>query len=123
MLRSNRPAPEKSTWVFSNATIQGQEATVAKGPSAKAGEETSDNLFGNTEVPTSYYRSCLLSPRFFTVINKPITRIAFDSRFDLKLRLRVMVFLKHMIKSDHEFCQLVLRELDLKSFIEANIMG
>ena len=80
-------------------------------------------MFGNTEIPTSYYRSCLLSPKFFSVINKPITRIAFESRFDLKLRLRVMTFLKRMIKSDHDFCQLVLRELDLKSFLEANIIG
>ena len=84
---------------------------------------TSDNLFGNLDIPTSYYRSCLLSPKFFSVINKPITQIPCDARFDLKLRMRVLVFLKHMIKTDHEFCQLVLRELDLKTFIQANIMG
>ena len=109
-------------WIFANATIQGQEATVAKG-SAEVDQAISDHLFGNTEIPTSYYRSCLLSPKFFSVINKPIAKISHDSNFDLKLRMRVMVFLKHMIKRDHEFCQLILNEIDLKSFIEANILG
>jgi len=57
------------------------------------------------------------------VINRPITRIACDSKFDLKLRLRVLTFLKQMIKTDHEFCPLILNELDLKAFIESNIIG
>ena len=109
-------------WVFSNATIHGQEATVAKGP-LNENEPANDQLFGNADIPTSYYRSCLLSPKFFNVINKPIAKICFDKTFDLKLRTRVMVFLKHMIKRDHEFCQLILSELDLKAFIEANILG
>ena len=109
-------------WIFSNATIQGQEATVAKGLQ-DMNEVVNDHLFGNTDIPTSYYRSCLLSPKFFSVINKPIAKICCDSSFDLKLRTRVMVFLKHMIKRDHEFCQLILNELDLKAFVESNILG
>lgn len=85
--------------------------------------EVSDHLFDNVEIPTSYYRSCLLSPHFFNVINKPITKISFDKKFDLKLRLRVLQFLKHMIKTDSQFCGLILQEIDLKAFIEANIIG
>ena len=53
-------------WTFSNATVQGLEATVAK----SADPTDSEHLFGNIEIPTAYYRSCLLSPRFFSVINK-----------------------------------------------------
>jgi len=34
VLRSNKPGGAKPTWVFSNATIQGQEATVSKGPTS-----------------------------------------------------------------------------------------
>lgn len=123
-LRTNRPEPEKSMWIFSNATIQGQEATVSSSSpsSSDSDQEGNYHLFGDTQIPTSYYRSCLLSPKFFNVINRSIAKICHDSSFDLKLRIKVMVFLKHMIKRDHDFCQLILNELDIKSFIEANIL-
>lgn len=106
--------------MFQNASIQGLEAMVTKAPGQ---DDVSDLLFDNFEIPTSYYRSCLLSPHFFNVINKPITRISFDKKSDLKLRLRVLQFLKHMIKTDSQFCSLILSEIDLKAFVEANIIG
>jgi len=34
-----------------------------------------------------------------------------------------MSFLKHMIKTDHDFCPLILKELQLQAFVEANIIG
>jgi len=34
-----------------------------------------------------------------------------------------MVFLKQIIKTDHDFCPLILRELDLEAFIKVNIIG
>lgn len=72
MIRST--GSEKPLWSFNNATVQGLEATVSKSGtiSAEATESPIDNdhLFGNTEIPTNFYRSCLLSPRFFNVINR-----------------------------------------------------
>ena len=88
-----------------------------------SGGPESDHLFSNQDIPTNYYRSCLLSPRFFNVINRPITKIAYDSKYDLKLRLKVLTFLKHLIKTDHEFCPLILNELDLRAFLDSNILG
>ena len=57
------------------------------------------------------------------MINKQIVKIVNSARFDLKLRKRVMVFLRHLIKTDHEFCRLILQEVNLKDFIEANMIG
>ena len=55
----------ETDWTFSNATIQGLEATVSK-----EDKQITDALFGNTQIPSYYYRSCLLSPKFFPIINK-----------------------------------------------------
>jgi hypothetical protein len=46
-----------------HASIQGIEAKVS-------GESSSVSLFDCPELPSQYYRSCLLSPNFFDVVNK-----------------------------------------------------
>ena len=44
MLRSKRQDPEKSMWVFQSATVQGQEATVAKSlPTSNLGSSDGDS--------------------------------------------------------------------------------
>lgn len=52
-----------------------------------------------------------------------ITRIVNSATYNLKLRLSVLNFLKHLIKTDSEFCPLILQELDLRAFLETNIFG
>jgi hypothetical protein len=50
-------------WTMQHASIQGIEAKVS-------GESSSVSLFDCPELPSQYYRSCLLSPNFFDVVNK-----------------------------------------------------
>jgi hypothetical protein len=45
-----------------------------------AGDETTSNiasagLFGKPEIPLSYMRSCLLSPKFYNVVNRVLARM------------------------------------------------
>ena len=82
-----------------------------------------DALFGNTQIPSYYYRSCLLSPKFFPIINKQIAKIVSDSSYSPKLRLRVMVFLKKIMRTDPDFTNLILKEINLESFVKVNLIN
>ena len=123
VLRRNKPGAEAPMWAFSSATLQGLEATVSKEDGADLAGDVSGTLFGNAEIPTYYYRSCLLSPKFFSVINKQVAKIVSDGSFNAKLRLRVMAFLKKIMRTDAEFTSLILKEIDLEAFLRVNIIG
>lgn len=53
----------RTIWTMQHASIQGIEAKVS-------GDNSSVCLFDCAELPSQYYRSCLLSPNFFNVVNK-----------------------------------------------------
>lgn len=56
----------QQVWKLTSASICGQFTKV----NADTAKTQSEGLFGQDEIPSSYYRSCLLAPKFFPVINQ-----------------------------------------------------
>jgi hypothetical protein len=59
-----KPTSNDLKWDFSSASIQ---AINSQGSSSN--KDSTDILFENKEIPTQFYRTCLMSPKFFSVIN------------------------------------------------------
>ena len=80
-------------------------------------------LFGKPEIPTSYMRSCLLSPKFYSVVNKILARILSSPEHDYSLRVAILRFLNKTMKVDKDFIPLVLNDMDLETFIKINLFN
>jgi hypothetical protein len=68
-------------------------------------------------------RSCLLSPKFFNVVNKVLAQIISSEAHDHTLRFTVLGFLTKILKVDKDFVPLILSEIDLKNFLKINIFN
>jgi hypothetical protein len=68
-------------------------------------------------------RSCLLSPKYFNVVNQVLAQIISSEKHDYTLRLTILIFLTKILKVDRDFVPLVLAEIDLKNFIKINIFN
>ena len=106
-------------WKLTSAQITGQFTKVSADP----GKPQSESLFGQEEIPSCLYRSCLLSPKFFPVINKQIASIVSNPAFSRRLRIRVMNFFKNILRLDPELAPFIFAEIDLSRFLQTNIIG
>lgn len=68
------------------------------------------------------YRSYLISPKYFHVINKVLATMVFDSKYDKALTAYIMEFLTKLVKNDFQFAGLILDTVDLRKFIEVNLL-
>ena len=82
-------------------------------------EERGAALFGQAAIPVSYMRSCLLSPKFYNVVNRVLARIV--SAPSGPLRAAVLQFLNKIMKLDRDFVPLVQNDLDLPMFLAVNL--
>ena len=98
----------EALWSFQSASIQ---AINSQGLSTGQ-----DILFG-CKVPTQYYRTCLMSPEFFPVINSQIASIVSKPDVPERLRLRAITFLKKIISTDASFTELIFDKIDLNAFL------
>lgn len=115
-LKSNS---NQKIWKLTSASIYGQFTKV----NADSAKTQNEGLFGQNDIPSSYYRSCLLAPKFFPVINQQVATILCDSSFSRRLRIRVMNFFKNIMRLDSELTPLVFAQLDLDHFLQTNIIG
>lgn len=79
-------------------------------------------MFGNSDIPTTFHRSCLLSPKYFNVINKQIASLVSNKKVGQQVRFRALAFLKQIMRIDPDFVALILKEIDLKEFLKTNII-
>ena len=68
------------------------------------------------------YRSYLISPKYFNVINQVLACMIFDSKYDKALISYIMQFLTKLIKNDYQFAGLILETIDLRKFITVNLL-
>jgi hypothetical protein len=61
------------------------------------GDSGSELLFGDATIPVQYYRSCLMSPEFFPVINSQLAGLVSKQGVSRAIRTRVISFLKKLI--------------------------
>jgi len=73
------------------------------------------------EIPLSYMRSCLLSPKFYNVVNRVLAKMASDAAVPSNLRLSIVQFLGKLMKIDRDYVSLILADIDLKQFLRANL--
>jgi hypothetical protein len=57
------------------------------------------------------------------VINKRISGIVADEKYSQRLRVRSMLFLKKLMRSDTSLTPLILSEINLEQFMEVNVFG
>ncbi len=84
---------------------------------AASRNQPSQPLFNNSTIPTSYLRSCLLSPKFFPVINKVLTQILSKDDSDYHLRSYILKFLNKIMKVDKDFIPLIMNEINIEHFL------
>lgn len=65
-------------------------------------------------------RSYLISPKYFSTVNRVLSQMVFDSKYDRALTAYIMGFLTKLIKHDYEFAGLILETVDLRKFIKVN---
>jgi len=68
------------------------------------------------------YRSYLISPKYFSVVNKVLSTMIFDSKYDRALTSYIMQFLTKLIHEDYQFAGLILETIDLRRFITVNLL-
>jgi hypothetical protein len=68
------------------------------------------------------YRSYLISPKYFSAINKVLSTMIFDSKYDRALTSYIMQFLTKLIQNDYQFAGLILETIDLRKFITVNLL-
>ena len=59
-------------WQLRGVSVQG---IVAGDESTNSVGAASSGLFGKPEIPLSYMRSCLLSPKFYNVVNRVLAKM------------------------------------------------
>jgi hypothetical protein len=67
-------------------------------------------------------RSCLLSPKFFNVVNKVLASTVSSDMYHSQLRLTIIQFLNKIMKLDRDFIPLVLSEINLVKFLKYNLL-
>ena len=78
-------------------------------------------LFGKPEIPLSYMRSCLLSPKFYKVVNSVLARMISSDTSSPHMRSTILHFLNKIIKLDRDIVPLVLNDIDLEAFLKINM--
>lgn len=68
------------------------------------------------------YRSYLISPKYFSIINQVLATMVSDSRYDRALTSYIMQFLTRLVKNNHQFAALILDTIDLRKFITQNML-
>lgn len=68
------------------------------------------------------YRSYLISPKYFGAINRVLSAMVFDGKYDKALTSYIMEFLTKLIRNDYQFAALILDTLDLRQFITVNLL-
>jgi len=68
------------------------------------------------------YRSYLISPTYFGTINRVLSTMVFNAKYDRALTAYIMEFLTKLIKHDYQFASLILGTLDLRRFITVNLL-
>jgi hypothetical protein len=66
-------------------------------------------------------RSYLISPKYFSVINRVLSTMVFDGKYDKVLTAYIMGFLTKLVKHDYQFAALILETIDLRKFIKVNL--
>ena len=69
------------------------------------------------------YRSYLISPKYFSVINQVLASMTFESKYDKALISYIMQFLTKLVKNDYQFAGLILDTIDLRKFITVNLLA
>jgi hypothetical protein len=67
-------------------------------------------------------RSCLLSPKYFGVVNRVLCqKLSENSNSNQTLRLVVIEFLNKLMKMNKEFTSLIRNEINMESFLKVNL--
>ena len=66
-------------------------------------------------------RSCLLSPKYYQVVNRVLTSLISSDEHNLYLRATVIHFLNKIMKLDREFISLILKDINLEKFLKINL--
>jgi len=66
-------------------------------------------------------RSCLLSPKFYNVVNRVLAKMVSKEDVNLPLRQTIIQFLCRILKLDKDFTPLILEDLNIASFIKSNL--
>jgi len=90
-------------WDVLYASVECIQAKVSRQTTS-----TDEPLFSNTEISACHYRSCLLDPLYFNVVNKQIVSIISDCNVSQRLRIRAIQFLAHIVQKDQRIHALVL---------------
>lgn len=90
---------EDCSWTFTSASLE----AINSGSTS-----TSDILFDNSDIPSQFYRTCLLSPDFFAVINGQLAVLVQRDNLSDRTRLRVLSFLRKLISSDASYTDMIL---------------
>eukprot|EP00347_Sterkiella_histriomuscorum_P017580 403348792 len=80
-------------------------------------------IFNQGNIPVSYMRSCLLSPKYFNIINKVLAQMTSDQQYSQQLRMTIIQFLNKIMKIDREFIHLIYNEIDLTRFLHLNLFS
>jgi hypothetical protein len=113
-----KPRSEDTEWELLYTTVECIKAKAANQTNA-----TMEPLFGNAEIAESNYRSCLLDPVYFSVINKQIVSIVSEVAYNQRLRSKAIQFVTRIVQKDQRISVLVLKEIDIAKFLSANIFG
>lgn len=68
-------------------------------------------------------RSLLISPEHFDAVNKHLAKMVMDPKYTKELRASIMEFLTKLVSHDYHFAQLLLDTIDLRKFIEVNLLS
>jgi hypothetical protein len=100
--------------VSAQGIVAGDESTNSLGVS-------NSGLFGKPDIPLSYMRSCLLSPKFYNVVNTVLAKMVSKEDVNQSLRQTIIQFLCRILKLDKDFSPLILEDLNIASFIRSNL--
>lgn len=66
-------------------------------------------------------RSCLLSPKFYNVVNRVLAKMVSKEDVSQSLRHTIIQFLCRILKLDKDFSPLILEDLNIAAFIRNNL--
>jgi len=76
---------DDASWSVTQASVQ-----CMQGKQSNDGAAKDKPLFDNTEIASCHFRTCLLDPLFFSVVNKQIVRLISNSQVSQRLRSRAI---------------------------------
>jgi hypothetical protein len=110
---------------ISHKSLKGLSVRVVKSKSESAWDLKGVSIVGVVTQAgqiSPLYRSYLISPKYFSVINQVLSKMIFDAKYEKSLTSYIMQFLTKLIKSDYQFASLILDTIDLRSFINMNLL-